>query len=173
MTLTHEQPIWFDKCVESYTWLPLHGTWASWAMYFIFCTMNTSYRVNFPLLSKTMCIHLVGDSNTKCTHLGGVHPMVCDFETNMFTSLSFVVSYWAMVYGTKLHIQVHRLCAHALAYLGVPSVLHFKDFQLVFNFNWYHDKSPSNWYIQDNKVPRRYAWTIILSIGILVNSLLF
>ena len=39
-----------------------------------------------------MCIHLFGDSNTKCTHLGGVHPMVCDFETNMFTSLSFVVS---------------------------------------------------------------------------------
>ena len=35
---------------------------------------------------------LVGDSNTKCTHLGGVHPMVCDFETNMFASLSFVVS---------------------------------------------------------------------------------
>ena len=20
--LTHEQPTWFDKCVESYTWLP-------------------------------------------------------------------------------------------------------------------------------------------------------
>ena len=39
-----------------------------------------------------MCIHLLGDSNTKCTHLGGVHPMACDFETNMFVSLSFVVS---------------------------------------------------------------------------------
>ena len=39
-----------------------------------------------------MCIHLLGDSNTKCTHLGGVHPMVCDFETNVFASLYFVVS---------------------------------------------------------------------------------
>ena len=39
-----------------------------------------------------MCIHLLGDSNTNCTHLGGVHPMACDFETNMFSSLSFVVS---------------------------------------------------------------------------------
>ena len=39
-----------------------------------------------------MCIHLLGDLNTKCTHLGGVHPMACDFETNMFSSLSFVVS---------------------------------------------------------------------------------
>ena len=29
LTLTHEQPIWFDKCVESYTWLPFHGTWTS------------------------------------------------------------------------------------------------------------------------------------------------
>jgi hypothetical protein len=28
------------------------------------------------LLSQTMCIHLIGDSNTKCTHLGGAHPMV-------------------------------------------------------------------------------------------------
>ena len=43
-------------------------------------------------VSKSMCIHLLGDSNTKCTHLGGVHPMACDFETNIFTSLSFVVS---------------------------------------------------------------------------------
>ena len=55
-------------------------------------TMNTSYRVNFPLLSKSMCILLLGDSNTKCTHLGGVHPVGCDFETNEFLSLSFVVS---------------------------------------------------------------------------------
>ena len=54
--------------------------------------MSTSYRVNFPLLSKTLCIQLLGDSNTKCIHLGGDHPMVCDFETNMFASLSFVVS---------------------------------------------------------------------------------
>ena len=57
------------------------------------CTMNTNYRVNFPLLSKSMCILLLGDSNTKCTHLGGVHPIGCDFETNIFASLSFVVSY--------------------------------------------------------------------------------
>ena len=39
-----------------------------------------------------MCIHLLGDSNTKCTHLGGVHFIACDFETNIFASLSFVVS---------------------------------------------------------------------------------
>ena len=39
-----------------------------------------------------MCIHLLGDSNTKCIYLGGVHPIGCDFETNMFASLSFVVS---------------------------------------------------------------------------------
>jgi hypothetical protein len=38
------------------------------------------------LLSQTMCIHLVGDSNTKCTHLGGAHPMVC-----IVLSLSYVV----------------------------------------------------------------------------------
>ena len=41
---------------------------------FHMCTMNTNYRVNFPIVSKSMCIHLLGDSNTKCTHLGGVHP---------------------------------------------------------------------------------------------------
>ena len=29
LALTHEQPTWFDKCVESYTWLPFHGTWTS------------------------------------------------------------------------------------------------------------------------------------------------
>ena len=40
-----------------------------------------------------MCIHLLGDSNTKCTLLGGVHSMACDFETNIFSSLSFVVSH--------------------------------------------------------------------------------
>ena len=39
-----------------------------------------------------MCILLLSDSNTKCIHLGGVHPMACDFETNIFASLSFVVS---------------------------------------------------------------------------------
>ena len=40
-----------------------------------------------------MLILLLGDSNTKCTHLGGVHPIGCDFETNMFPNLSFVVSH--------------------------------------------------------------------------------
>ena len=54
--------------------------------------MNTSYMVNFPIVSKSMCIYLLGDSNTKCTHLGGVHLITCDFETNVFASLSFVVS---------------------------------------------------------------------------------
>ena len=59
---------------------------------FHMCTMNANYRANFSIVSKSMCIHLLGGSNTKCTHLGGVHSMVCDFETNMFASLSFVVS---------------------------------------------------------------------------------
>ena len=27
--LTHEQPTWFDKCVESYTRSPFYGTWTS------------------------------------------------------------------------------------------------------------------------------------------------
>ena len=44
------------------------------------------------LRSKTLGIYLLGDSNTKCTHLGGVHSIGCDFETNKFSSLSFVVS---------------------------------------------------------------------------------
>ena len=29
LALTHEQPTCFDKCVESYTRSPLHGTWTS------------------------------------------------------------------------------------------------------------------------------------------------
>ena len=29
LALTHEQPIWFDKCIESYTKSLLHGTWTS------------------------------------------------------------------------------------------------------------------------------------------------
>jgi len=79
LALTYEQPIWFDKCVESYTRSPLSWYIDFMRYVFYFCTMNTSYRVNIPLLSITMCIYLLGDSNTKCTHLGGVHPMVCDF----------------------------------------------------------------------------------------------
>ena len=91
MILTHEQPTWFDKCVESYTMLPfmvhgLHEVCVSFVYH------DTKYRINFPIVSKSMCIHLLGDSNTKCTHSGGVHPKACDFETNMFASLSFVVS---------------------------------------------------------------------------------
>ena len=138
---------------------------------FYLCTMSTSYRVNFPLLSITMCIHLISDSNTKCTYLGGVHPMVCNFETNIFTSLSFVVLYepWSMELNSISKIISYVLKVH----LDVPSVLQFKNFQLAFNFKWYHDKSPSNWYMQGNKYPRRYAWSITPSIGILVNSMLF
>ena len=49
--------------------------------------------IHFLIVSKSMCIHFLGDSNTKCTHLGGVHPIICDFETNIFSTLSFVVSY--------------------------------------------------------------------------------
>ena len=71
-----------------------YPSWYMDLMRYVFhmCTMNTSYRVNFPNVSKSMCIHLLGDSNTKCTHLGGVHPMGCDFETNISASLSFVIS---------------------------------------------------------------------------------
>ena len=43
---------------------------------------------------KLGCYNLLGDSNTKCTYLGGVHPIGCDFETNI-ASLSFVVSRWS------------------------------------------------------------------------------
>ena len=46
-----------------------------------------------PIVVKNNVHTLTGDSNTKCTHLGGVHPMVCDFETNIFSSSSFVVSF--------------------------------------------------------------------------------
>ena len=50
LALTHEQPTWFDKCVESYTRLPfmVHGLHEVW---FHLCIMNTSYMVDFPLLS--------------------------------------------------------------------------------------------------------------------------
>jgi hypothetical protein len=87
MILTHEQPTWFDKCVEA-----TQGSF-SWYMDFMryvfhMCTMNTSYRINFPIVSKLMCMHLLGDSNIKCTHLGGVRPIICNFETNIFASLS-------------------------------------------------------------------------------------
>ena len=95
MILTHEQITWFDKCVESYTKSPfmvheLHEICISYMYH-----EHKLYRVNFLIVSKSMCIHLLGDSNTKCTHLGGVHFMACDFETNMFPSLSFVVSHWS------------------------------------------------------------------------------
>ena len=82
MTLTHEQPTWFDKCVESYTRLPfmVHGPHEVCVSYVYH---EHKYRVNFPIVSKSMCKNLLGDSNTKCTHLGGVHPMACDFETNI------------------------------------------------------------------------------------------
>ena len=32
--------------------------------------------------------------------------------------------------------------------LGVSSILDLKDFQLVFNFNWYHTQVTFNWYMQ-------------------------
>jgi len=92
MTLTHEQPTWFDKCVESYTRSPLmvHGLHEVCLSY-----VYHEHKLwgKLPIVvKKTLCILLLGDSNTKCTHLGGVHPMACDFETNIFASLSFVVS---------------------------------------------------------------------------------
>ena len=44
-------------------------------------------------MCQNQCAYIfLGDSKTKCTHLGGVHFMVCDFKTNVFASLSFVVS---------------------------------------------------------------------------------
>ena len=124
---------------------------------FHLCTMNTSYRVNFPIVSKSMCIHLLSDSNTKCTHLGGVHPMVCDFETNMFLKLIFcslIVSH-DLLNKTSISKFIGHVLMHVLT-LVYQVILHLKDFQLVFNFNWYHDKSPSNWYIQDNKDLQRW-----------------
>jgi hypothetical protein len=78
LALTHEKLIWFDKCVKNLHGVRFHGTWTH-EVCILFFTMNTSYRVSFLSLSKTICIHLIGDSNTKCTYLGGVHPMVYDF----------------------------------------------------------------------------------------------
>ena len=91
MTLIYEQRTWFYKCVESYTRLPfmVHGLHEVCILF-----MYHEYKLQGKLLIvvKNKCIHLITDSNTRCTHLGGVHPMVCDFETNKFASLSFVVS---------------------------------------------------------------------------------
>ena len=91
MILTHEQPTWFEKCVESYTKLlfMVHGYHEVCISYVY---LEHKHRVNFPIVSKSMCIYLLSDSNTKCTLLGGAHPIICDFETNMFASLSFIVS---------------------------------------------------------------------------------
>jgi len=70
----------------------LHGAWTSCGMYFI-CVPWTQTIGQTSQLCQNLCAYnLLGVSNTKCTHLGGVYPIVCDFETNMFTSLSFVVS---------------------------------------------------------------------------------
>ena len=106
---------------------------------FHFCTMSINYRVNFPLLSKIMCIHLISDSNTKCTYLGGVHPMICDFETNIFSSLSFCSL--MLSHDLLNKISISKFIGYVLMYLLTfvyQVCFDLKDFQLVFNFNWYH-----------------------------------
>ena len=75
LILTHEHVTWFDKCVEK-----LHFKVHDFMRYvFRMCTLSTSYRVCFPIVVKNIVHTLDGDSNTKCTHLGGAHSMVCDF----------------------------------------------------------------------------------------------
>ena len=51
------------------------------------------------MIVKMTILRLLGSSDDKekekigvARPKGGVHPMACDFETNMFSSLSFVVS---------------------------------------------------------------------------------
>jgi hypothetical protein len=58
-----------------------------------------------------MCIHLVGDSNTKCTHLGGVHTMVWLWDKHCFKLI--LCSPLAMCFGAVLHskrIIFHSQC---------------------------------------------------------------
>ena len=125
---------------------------------FHMCTMNTSYRVNFLIVSKSMCIHLLGDSNTKCTHLGGVHLIACDFETNVFASLFFVVSRgvntlrecFSQSMRTNNSIRV-AMCSYTCSTL-VYQVLFFQRLSIAC-------KSLSSWYMQVKLScsPRRYA----------------
>ena len=90
--LTHEQPTLFDKCVESYIRLLfiIHGLHEV-CISFVYHEHKLYGKLS--IVVKNNVHTFASDLNTKCTHLGGDHPMVCDFETNMFTSLSFVVSY--------------------------------------------------------------------------------
>ena len=79
-----------------------------------------------------MCILLVGDSNTKCTYLGGVHPMVCDFETNMFFKLIFcslIVSH-DLLNKTFLSKFIDYVLMHVLT-------LVYQVFLTSKTFNWY------------------------------------
>jgi len=135
--------------------------------------MNTSYRANFPLLSKTMCIHLISDSNTKCIYLEGVHPMICDCETNIFSSLSFcsLILSHDLLNKTSISKFIDYVLMHVL-------ILVYQVFLTSKTFNWYSTsidiiwyKSHSNWYMQGNYNPPEvcmgynsfnwYFWSIL------------
>ena len=137
--------------------------------------MSTSYRVNFPLLSITMCIHLISDSNTKCTHLGGVHPMVCDFEINIFSSLSFCSLMLSHDLLNKISISkfIGYVLMHLLTFV-------YQVCLTSKTFNWYlisidiiWNKSLSTWYMQGYYTPGGMQGSKIPSIGIFINFLLF
>ena len=87
--------------------------------------------------------------------------MVCDFETNMFTNLSFVVSYMShdLLNKTSISKFIDYVLMHVL-------ILVYQVCLTSKTFNWYStsigiiwNKSLSNWYIQGNYYPQRYAWT--------------
>jgi hypothetical protein len=58
----------------------------SWCMFLIYISLHHEQDIGLAslLLSQTKCIDLVGDSNTKCTHLGGGHPMVWLWDYQCF-----------------------------------------------------------------------------------------
>ena len=141
---------------------------------FHLCTMSTSYRVNFLLLLKIMCIHLVSDSNTKYTHLERVHPIVCDFRDYhvfklIFCSLILIHNLLNTTFISKFidYVLMHLL---TFVYQVCLASKTFNWYSILIGIIWH--KSFSNWYMQGNH-PRRYAWSLTPSIGIFVNSLLF
>jgi hypothetical protein len=56
-----------------------------------------------------MCIHLVGDSNTKFTHLGGAHPMVWLWDKHCLKLI--LCSPLVMRFGVVLHSK--RMLFHS------------------------------------------------------------
>jgi len=65
--------------------------------------------------------------------------MVCDFETNIFSSLSFCSLVLSHDLLNKISISkfIGYVLMHLLTFL-YQVCFDLKDFQLVFNFNWYH-----------------------------------